>query len=419
MSGDLALGVDVGTSGVRVIAIGADRTAKSRAEAAMAEFGDDRRDPECWRQALAAALARLFETLEPQRIGAIAVDGTSGTVLGLDAGGDPVGQALMYDDAVEDPGIPKAVAAVAPRESAAHGAASGLARAIQLQDRPGVRRIVHQADWIAALLAGAAVASDESNALKTGYDPIARRWPGWLAESPLRPGLLPDVVPAGARTAATCGSFGLPPGAALVAGVTDGCASFLATGAADRGDGVTALGTTLTIKLLSDRPVFAPDYGIYSHRIGDLWLAGGASNSGGGVLAALFTPDRIEALSQGIDPTADSGLDYYPLRAAGERFPVSDPDHPPRLSPRPDDDTRFLHGLLEGMARIEALGYRRLESLGAPPLRALRTVGGGAANPAWSALRARIVGVPLAEAESTDACAGVARLAIPHLGASR
>ena len=415
MTGDLALGIDIGTSGIRAAALSADGIMRARVEAAMAEFGEDRRDPAVWRQALEAALGRLLEALEPGRIGAVAVDGTSGTVLGLDGAGDPVGTALMYDDAVSDPDIPAAIAAVAPRDSAAHGPASALARAIALQDRPGVRRIVHQADWAASLLAGRPVSSDESNALKTGYDPVARHWPDWLEETPLRPGLLPEVVPAGSRTGETCSDFSLPPGAALVAGVTDGCASFLATGATQVGDGVTALGTTLTIKLLSNGPIFAPDYGIYSHRIGDLWLAGGASNSGGGVLAAFFPPGRIDELSQLIDPATDSGLDYYPLRAPGERFPVSDPDHPPRLSPRPDDDVRFLHGLLEGIARIEALGYDRLRALGAPQLRSLRSVGGGAANPVWTAMRARIVGAPLAEVAASDACVGVARLAIPHL----
>lgn len=419
MTGDLALGIDIGTSGVRAAALDVEGRKHGQARAAMAEFGDDRRDPAIWRRALEATLARLFETVEPARISAVAVDGTSGTVLGLDAVGDPVGTALMYDDAVRDAAIPAAIARVAPRESAAHGSASALARAIALQDRPGVRRIVHQADWIASLLAERPVASDESNALKTGYDPVARRWPDWLADTPLRPGLLPDVVPAGARTGATAGTFGLPGGVALVGGVTDGCASFLATGAAGVGDGVTALGTTLTIKLLSDRPVFDPACGVYSHRIGDLWLAGGASNSGGGVLDSYFDAARVRELSGCIDPDTDSGLDYYPLRAPGERFPINDPDHPPRLTPRPEDDGRFLHGLLEGMARIEALGYRRLEEIGAPPLLTLRTVGGGSANPVWTALRSRIVGVPLAEADSSDACVGVARLALPHISASR
>ncbi len=410
---ELALGIDVGTTGVRVAALTRDGSPAGEAAADMA--GPDRRSPDVWARALALALERLGRAIDLERIGAVAVDGTSGTVLGLDGAGAPVGTALMYNDAAKDPAIPDRIARVAPADCAAHGASSALARALELQDRPGVRAIRHQADWIARLLAAAPVPSDESNALKTGYDPVARTWPDWIGDTGLKTDLLPAVVPAGTVTGRTSGAYGLRKDARLVAGVTDGCASFLATGAARPGDGVTALGTTLTLKLLSDRPVFAPAYGLYSHRIGDIWLAGGASNSGGGVLAQAFSPDDLERLSARIDPSQDSGLDYYPLPRPGERFPINDPALEPRMTPRPDDDARYLHGLFEGMARIEALGYRRLVDLGAPPLSALYSVGGGAANATWTAIRARIVGVPSTQAEATQACVGVARLALPHL----
>ncbi len=84
----------------------------------------------------------------------------------------------------------------------------------------------------------------------------------------------------------------------------------------------------------------------------------------------------------------------------------------PRLAPRPADDGRFLHGLLEGIGRIEALGYRRLAELGAPTPIRLRTVGGGADNTGWTAIRARLLGVPLAPARATEAAIGTALLAL-------
>jgi D-ribulokinase len=422
MTRPVALGIDVGTSGVRAVALDAAGAVAGMGSAAMATFGPDRRDPAIWARTVEAALARLAAQVPLGGIGAVAVDGTSGTVLGLDAAGDPVGGALMYNDAigdaVGDPSIPAAIDAVAPRETAARGASSALARAIVLQDRPGVLAIVHQADWIAGLLAAEPPPGDESNALKTGYDPVARRWPDWLAGTPLRPGLLAPVIPCGARSGTLSGRFGLPAGAMLVAGVTDGCASFLATGAATPGDCVTALGTTLTLKLSSDRPVFSPEHGVYSHRIGEMWLAGGASNTGGGALAVHFAPERIAALSALIDPDRPSGLDYYPLPGPGERFPTADPALQPRMAPRPDDDALFLAGLLEGIARIEAEGYRRLPALGATAPLTLRTVGGGARNPAFSGIRARILGLPMAEAASEEAAAGVARLALACLEAA-
>ncbi len=417
--GGLALGLDVGTSGVRGVVLDPDGETRASADSRMEEIGGNRRDPAVWEGALETMLARLGKLVSLQEIAAVSVDGTSGTVLATDVAGKPLADALMYNDAVVDPAIPAAIARVAPRESAAHGAASALARAIVLQEVPGCRRILHQADWIAGLLSGRFAVSDESNALKSGYDPLRRTWPAWLDETPMNPSLLPSVVPVGSQTgtvtARAAERFGLARGADVVAGLSDGCASFLATGAGEPGEGVTALGTTLTIKLLSDRPVFAPEYGIYSHRIGDMWLAGGASNTGGGVLAAHFTPEALARLSQEIDPARESGLDYYPLLKPGERFPINDPDYQPRLSPRPDENALFLLGLLEAMARIEALGYRRLQALHAPSLTSLRTVGGGAANPLWTAKRASTLAVPMLPAASEQAAAGVARLALAHL----
>jgi sugar (pentulose or hexulose) kinase len=70
-----------------------------------------------------------------------------------------------------------------------------------------------------------------------------------------------------------------------------------------------------------------------------------------------------------------------------------------------------LHGLLEGLVRIEALGYTRLAELGATPLRAVFSAGGGAKNSVWQQLRERVLGVPVSVAHHTDAAYGSARLA--------
>ena len=83
----------------------------------------------------------------------------------------------------------------------------------------------------------------------------------------------------------------------------------------------------------------------------------------------------------------------------------------PRLTPRPDDDALFLHGMLEGMARIEAQGYARLAELGATPLRAVISAGGGAKNAVWQQIRQRCLGVPVSVAKHADAAFGSARLA--------
>jgi sugar (pentulose or hexulose) kinase len=418
----LAIGIDLGTSGARAVAMTPAFEILAQGSARLDAFGPDPRDPKIWWQAVEAALEQVLAQIDRAEVGAIAVDGTSGTVLAIDESGNPLARPLMYNDKVEDAELLSRVAPVIARDSAAHGPTSGLAKALALQALPGVKKIVHQADWIAGRLAGHFGTTDENNALKTGYDPVERRWPEWMTATGVRMELLPRVVAPGAPietiSPEMARAFDLDPEVVIVAGTTDGCASFLATGAERPGDGVTALGSTLTLKLLCDRPVFAPDFGIYSHRINGQWLAGGASNSGGRVLAHFFERDEIGRLSGEIDPETDTGLDYYPLVEPGERFPILDKAWPPRLTPRPTSNVEFLKAMLEGIASIEKLGYDRLAELGAPPLRSLRSVGGGAANPAWTEIRRRKLGVPFLPVFSDEAAAGAARLALIGLQAT-
>jgi sugar (pentulose or hexulose) kinase len=407
-----AIGIDVGTSGVRAALVNAAGAPLATGAAPLASA--EARYPTAWWRAVEAALSALARA-DLSGVRAIAVDGTSGTILQLDSAGQPIGQASLYNDPAPTEAV-RAVAAAAPAGSAAHGSTSPLARLLALQHTPGMARLAHQADWIAVGLGAPPGMTDENNALKTGYDPRLRCWPAWLNGLGIHPNLLPRVAepgtPIGTINPAVAAKFGLPIATVIAAGTTDGCAAFLATGANAVGEAVTSLGTTLTLKQLCDRPIFAPEFGIYSHRLGERWLAGGASNSGGAALARYFTPDALAALSARIDPHAATGLDYYPLPSPGERFPFADPHLAPRETPRPADDVRFLQGLLEGIARIEAQGYRRLAELGGPSLVSVRTVGGGARNAAWAAIRRRALGVELQQPNSEDAAVGAAKLAL-------
>jgi len=416
---DVVLGIDIGTSGVRVAAV--DRAlalvAMSTAPIAapLQEAGRILQDPALWCDAVTTALTGL--DIAGSRVRAIAIDGTSGTILAVDADGTPMGLASMYNDVADAAQLAR-VAAVAPKETAALGGTSPLARALPMAGEAA--RIIHQADWILGRFCGRHDVTDENNALKSGYDPVARQWPAWIAATGFDPSRFPAVVPAGTRVATiraeVADAFGLPRDAAIVAGTTDGCAAFLASGASQPGDGVTSLGTTLTLKLLSDKPVFAPEFGIYSHRIGDQWLAGGASNTGGAAIGKFFSKEDLARLTPLLDPDTPTELDYYPLAKPGERFPVNDPAFPPRLEPRPADDRVFFQAILEGIARIEASAYSKLGEPGASPLVSIRTTGGGAANAAWTRIRLKALGVPEKPSLSEHAAVGTARLAWRGIG---
>lgn len=391
------------------------------ASAPLAEASRDgetvSQNPELWWQALCTALRSLRDSIDLADIQALAIAGTSGSALLTDAEGRPLAPALMYND-LRPAEIAQAIARRAPPESAARGRGSALARLLWWKRMlpPGTRHFLHQADWLAGQLCGRFGVSDENNSLKLGYDPVARSWPAWLDALEVRRDLLPEALPPGTVTGSVSAlaheQTGLPTGARVHLGTTDSIAATLAAGASDPGDGVTALGTTLAIKLISEQPVFHAKHGIYSHRIGGRWLAGGASNSGGAALARYFSLKEIERLSPLLHPEQPTGLDYHPLPAIGERFPIADPDLASRVEPVLDDRACFLQGFLEGIASLEARGFALLHELGAPKLITIRSVGGGSKNPAWTRIRERTLRLTMTPARYPHAAAGAALLAL-------
>lgn len=410
----LYLGIDFGSSGVRacVIAASGEIDAFERVDL---DCTDADIAAGLWSQALFAVIAAIPPSSR-RRIAAIALDATSGTVLACDEALNPTHPPLSYDDARAS-----AEAAVIARaggeDSPAAAATSALAKVLWLKARLGLSRArlyLNQADWLTALLSDRVGVSDYHNALKMGFDVEALRWPEWV-EYLADVDYLPQVVAPGSAIACVARrrarELGLNPDCLVRAGTTDSIAAFIAAGVHAPGQAVTSLGSTLVLKLLSTTRVESGRYGVYSHWYGDLWLVGGASNAGGRVLRQHFTDQELEALSRDIDPDTESGLDYYPLPSPGERFPYNDPTMPPRLTPRPPERKRFLHGLLEGLAKVEALGYARLQELGATPLQTVVSSGGGARNPTYTQLRQRYLRVPITVAAQQEAAYGAACLA--------
>jgi D-ribulokinase len=415
------LGIDLGTSGCRGVAIDAKGgvLAESAVElpGSRSEYpGESRQNPADWWQAVLQILTRLTQRLREVTIEAIAIDATSSTLLLCDFEGEPLTPALMYDDSQGRSALTR-LSRTAPPDSPVLSATSSLAKLLHL--REGIETdafiALHQADWIMGRLCERFPVSDENNCLKLGYDPIERGWPDWLQALSLPSTCLPTVLanatPVGKLTQPLAERTGLTNRPLIVTGTTDSNAAFIASGADSVGDAVTSLGSTLVLKILSDKPVFSAQHGVYSHRLGDRWLVSGASNSGGAVCRAFFSDEEIARFTEQMQPLRPIGLDYYPLLRPGERFPLNDRELQPKLSPRPADDSRFFQAMLEGITRIEQTGYARLQRLGAPPPRQVISIGGGAVNEPWRVMRERALGVPVVRAVQQEAAYGAAILA--------
>ena len=398
----LVLGIDLGTSGVRIALININY---ELIYYSSSEYSIGLHKCEDWENSC-RELIKNIPSKKKERIIACSIDGTSGTLMGCDYNGKSLGDALPYFDSciAEQNAIQKKYKNL--------NLASGFGRASKLINKFGDKILLrHQADWISGWLLNDWTFGEEGNNLKLGWNTLEGLWPEEIHQLNWRK-KLPQILPSGK-------SFGkialnrakelnLPKETEIISGTTDSNASVIATGAS-LSEGVTVLGSTIVIKSFVKTPINCP--GITTHRVGNRWLCGGASNAGCAVLKRFFSDKDLVELSRQINPESDSGLMFRPLTFQGERFPIDDPYLEPILEPRPVSDSLFLHGLLEGLARIEAQGWEKFKSMNVEIPKKIITIGGGAGNPQWRRIRERLIGIPISSC-SKQAAEGVARLAL-------
>ena len=414
----VTLGLDLGTSGLRAALVKQNQLLAEFSVAMPMPERDGQKSqqsPQKWRQAFEQLMDQIAQANQTPQIDRIIADATSSTLLIADQEGRALSLALMYDDKRAQAEAEQ-IRQTAPQDSAAQGANSSLAKVLWLiKNTPKLKlsevRIQHQIDWLNQQLIGQPCATDENNLLKLGYDSLQQTWPNWVKT--ICPVALPTAVSPGSWLGQVSHElqtrWNFKPHCQVYAGTTDSIAAFLASGAQRVGDAVSALGSTLAIKLLSDQPIFSAKYGIYSHKLGNQWLVGGASNTGGAVLLHYFTLEQLVSLIPQLDLTHPTLLPCYPLIRPGERFPIADPNLAP-IIPETDDPKRKLQALIEGLVDVEKTAYQKLAELGAPKVKRLFAVGGGNRNQAWSELRKMHLSAKITKPISQSAAYGVTRL---------
>ena len=440
---ELVVGIDVATAEVRVVAADGEGGLRGEARCGLPEPSSPKegwfeQDARSWWNATAAALRQLTESLDGARsaVGAVSVCATSGTVVALDAHGEPVGPALTYADQ-------RSV-----RESDAAGAAGGerwSALGLTVQPSFGLPKwgwllsraevaehvalLAHASDLVVGRLVGGPVPTDWSHALKSGYDVERREWVGEALDAlNIHPDLLPEVrrptEVAGVVGRQGAEATGLPQGCEVRLGMTDACASQLAAGAGWPGRFVSVLGSTLVLKGASRSLVVDPAGAVYSHRHPDgWWLPGGASSTGGKALAEGFGGRDLAELDARAAALGPAGVVTYPLLGRGERFPFSAPEASGFTLGHAADEAERYRAVLEGVAFVERLGYERLAALGAEAQPPLATSGGGSRSEVWSRIRASVLREPVVAKPAADTSLGACILAAagtlhPDLGAA-
>lgn len=431
----LYMGLDVGTQGVRcLIADAAGNPVASHSVPfprlnVAATPGWYEQSPADWQAALEDAIRACVDGLKraghrPEEVAAVSIDGTSGTIVPLDAAHRPLTNGIMYNDPRARAEAARVHAAMAAQEiklGYAFGASFSLPRILWVKEHlPDVYAktavFAHQADYAAGLLCGEFAASDYSNALKTGYDLLDRHWPNEI-EAALGldldkfPRVLRPGEPIARVSKAAAERLGLSTDTWVVGGSTDGYASALAAGAVQAGRWASIIGTTFVLKGVTARLVVDPSGASYSHRLpSGEWLLGGAGNIGGRVLNDCLNGRTFDAMNAAAEALVPTGVRCYPLPGRGERFPFALADCEPFYV---GDVTggRLYPAIMEGVGFAEKLAYDRMEELGCAVGDDICAAGGACRSNLWLRIRASILNKPLKVPRVVDAAMGSALLA--------
>ena len=426
MKQQVYLGIDLGTQSARVLAARADGSVAALAAQPLESMRDGARheqSPELWwRAVVLCCRAVMAELGHGAQVAGLAVDATSGTILLIDPHLQPLTPGLMYDDgrAREEAALVNTAGAALWTELSYRMQPSWALPKLLWLARQGMvckgARLAHQNDYIHARLAGRQLAADSSNSLKTGYDLVRGCWPNDIfdrlgLDAKLFPAVVAPGVPIGRVCAEAAEETGLPVHMPIFAGMTDGCAAQIASGATRPGSWHSSIGTTLVLKGVTSQLLHDPLRVIYSHRSADgLWLPGGASSTGAGVIAQEFAGEDLDRLNAEALRAGPTSLVVYPLTGQGERYPFSAPEARGFSMGEAASSLDRFTAILQGIAFVERLAFAALQHIGATTDGKLTLSGGATKSDALNQIRANVLGRELGIPRTTEGAFGMAVL---------
>ena len=422
------IGIDIGTQGARVVLIDAKGSVISSAEQVfpLNDQSREEQSPTAWWEACYQSLSGLVKEQARAIVGdikAIAVTSTSGTVIPLDQNNVPLHPAIMYSDKRSVKQAEMCTNAALKYHNSGYTAfnfSSGLAKMVWFQETypdkaDKIARWIHAADFVTGMLSNIWGITDYTNAFKSGYDVSKYQWPEYLhTHLPLKKEWLPKVVPSGTVIGTIskdmARNFGLPEDVKITAGITDGCASQIASGAINPGEWNTTIGTTMVIKGVTKNEVLDPLGRLYSHRHpAGYWMPGGASNTGADWVTNEFGDDLVN-LNEQARQLIPTHYIAYPLRQEGERFPFIAPQ---ARGFEPGELTRAerFTANMEGVAYLERYAYEMIEYLSGEKVNAVYTAGGASNSDTWLTIRSNVLNKPIYKMKHVSGAVGAAILA--------
>jgi xylulokinase len=412
----MLIGVDVGTSGTRALAVTTEGDLVAEAtrshELLTPRPGWSEQDPAQWWEATRAVLAEVAAVGGDEVIGLGLTGQMHGSVF-LDAGGGVIRPALLWNDqrtAAECDEITRRVGEERLLELAGNPALTGfqapkivwLARH-EPDAYARVASVLLPKDFVRLKLTGER-ATDASDAAGTLLlDVRARDWSSEILDALEIPRAWMPSVHEGPEVTGTlldavADEVGLPRGLPVAAGGGDNAAAAVGVGVVREGSLSSSVGTSGVI--FAHRDAFAPDPSgrvhAFCHAVPGAWHLMSVTLSAGGslswwrdVVGGEF--DALVSEASAVEPGSE-GLVFLPY-LTGERTPHLDPEAGGGFVGLTVRHGRghLTRAVMEGVAFSMLDGLEIMRGLGTPD-DDVRAVGGGARSPLWLQLQADVYG---------------------------
>lgn len=378
---DVCVGVDIGTTSVKAVAVGGDGDVVARARVphrvhigAPDRFEHDAR--RAWQRGPVRALSQLSASLAHDPL-AVAVSAMVPSLTAVDGRGRPIAPGLVYGDA-------RGRGDAQDRRTGDAGEAAEFLRwlAATVPDAAGY--------WPAPAVAnhalGGVATVDGATAFSMqplfGFD-------GWDATVVERAGASVDRLPAVAANGQPIGRVGA---SVLAAGAIDAMGEQLVAGADEVGDVLVICGTTLIVWVAVDESVSVDGLWTIPSFAPGRFLVGGPSNAGG-----LFLDWARRLLGRAPHRAGDPArIPVFSPYVRGERVPLHDPSRRAVLDGL--DLTHDAAAARRAAYEASAFAARHILDLarggGARPRRVVAT-GGWTRDPEWMRALADGLGIPV------------------------
>jgi xylulokinase len=451
LTGDLFLGLDVGTSGIKAILVAPNgdvvRSANTPLQLATPQPGWAEQHPESWWEATITSIRSVLDQGKEKRVAAIGISGQMHSSVFLDRHGEVIRPALLWCDGRTTEECAEITERAGGEERLRDWVRNPALEGFTLPKVLWLRR--HEPDAFARLTTVLlakdfiryrltnAVATEPSDASGTlMFDPALLSWSRPIMEAVDLPlSLLPEVGGSsevlGRVTADVAARTGLTSGTPVVGGGADNACGAAGVGVITPGEAVASWGTSGTVLAPTAQPLVDPRLRAHTfcHVAPGVWYLMGVVLSAGGAFAwyrdqfarELSATDHADIQlndeAAGV-PRGAEGVTFLPY-LQGERTPHRNAAARGAFFGLSLAHTRahLTRAVLEGVCFALRDSLSILQELGLSPTQLLLT-GGGARSAFVRQLQADVYGVPVTTVNREEGPAyGAALLAAVGIGA--